>query len=77
MDTPTILNARLPLLGVKMTLNRVVVKLEAAWQEFRDFDSRYRSADATFDKLEINVRRSHSGLEEGERRIVGCVVGKI
>lgn len=36
-----------------------------------------RSADATFDRLDINVRRSQSGLEDGERRIVGCLVGKM
>lgn len=38
-DTPTTSNVTVRLLGVKMTLNRLAVKLEFAWQGLSDFDS--------------------------------------
>ena len=34
------------MLGVKTTLNKLAVKLELAWQAFRDFDSINRTAFA-------------------------------
>ena len=45
------------------------MKLELAWQGFRDFDSINRSGDAKGARETIVARQSHAGLDNDEKRI--------
>ena len=69
-DTPRILKAKLLLSGVKMTLNSVAVKLEFAWQGFKDSDSRNLKGDAKGARESIVVRESHAGFDSDEKRMM-------
>lgn len=71
-DTPRILKAKLLLSGVKTTLNNVAVKLELAWQGFKDCDSISLSGDARGAREANVTRKSHAGLDDAENRIVIC-----
>ncbi len=71
-DTPRIVKARLLLSGVKMTLKSVAVKLEFAWQGFKDSDSINLIGDAKGAREAIVVRKSHAGLDSGERCMMIC-----
>ena len=73
-ETPTILKAIDPLLGVKTTLKREAVKLELSWLGLSDFDSINRIADENCknvaSKVIISVR-----LDEARcRRMVDEVI---
>lgn len=71
-DTPRILKAKLLLSGVKMTLNSVAVKLELAWQGFRDSDSRNLKGEAKGARESIVVIDSHAGFDSDEKRMMIC-----
>ena len=71
-DTPRILNARLLLSGVKMTLNNVAVKLELDWQGFKDCDSINLSGDAKGARDTIVARDSHACFDNDGKRIMIC-----
>lgn len=66
------LKAKLLLSGVKMTLNNVAVKLEFAWQGFRDCDSINLSGDAKGARETIVARESHADPDNDEKRIMMC-----
>jgi hypothetical protein len=53
-ETPTMSKVKVLLSGVKMTSNKLAVKLELLWQELSDFDSIKRMAEAP----DRNVRRA-------------------
>ena len=69
-ETPRILKAKLLLSGVKMTLNSVAVKLEFAWQGFKDSDSMSLMDDAKDVRESMVVRDSHPGFESDEKRMM-------
>ena len=66
------LKAKLLLSGVKMTLNKVAVKLELAWQGFKDCDSINLIGDAKGARESSVAEKSHAGFEDDERRIMIC-----
>ena len=53
-----------------MTLNSVAVKLEFAWQGFKDSDSMSLIEDARGVRVSIVVRDSHAGFNNDERRMM-------
>ena len=53
-----------------MTLNSVAVKLEFAWQGFKDSDSMSLIDDAKGVRESMVVRDSHAGFEYDERRMM-------
>jgi hypothetical protein len=63
-ETPTISKVSVKLSGVKTTLNKLAVKLELAWQVFRDLVSINRMAEALERKERRDVRKT-----KGERNI--------
>ena len=63
------LKAKLLLSGVKMTLNNVAVKLEFAWQGFKDCDSINLIGDAKGARETVVARESHAGFDSDEKRI--------
>lgn len=73
-ETPTTSNAKVLLSGVKMTLNRVAVKLELSWQGLRDFDSIKFMADVKGERVSKVVRRVGKAVEDDERRMVRRLV---
>ena len=53
-----------------MTLNSVAVKLEFAWQGFKDSDSMSLIDDAKGVRASMVVRDSHAGFDNNERRMM-------
>ena len=70
------LKAKLLLSGVKMTLNRVAVKLEFAWQGFKDCDWINLIGDAKGARESAVVKRSHAGFDSDEERMMMCARGE-
>lgn len=69
-ETPTTSNARVLLSGVKSTLKSVAVKLEFAWQGFKDFDSINLIAVTVGRMLKKAARKSvNAGNIEGNRML--------
>lgn len=58
--------------GVKTTLNNVAVKLELAWQGFKDCDSINLSGEAKGARETIVAIESHAGLDNDDKRIIIC-----
>ena len=56
--------------GVNTTLNSVAVKLELAWQGFRDSDSINLIGDAKGASESVVARESHNGFDNDERRMM-------
>jgi hypothetical protein len=71
-ETPTISNARLLLLGVKETLNKLAVKLELPWHVLRDFDSINRRADGP-ERRERRDIKTVKGGSNVEDRTIACL----
>lgn len=55
-----------------MTLNNVAVKLELAWQGFKDCDSINLIGDAKGARETVVARESHAGFESDEKCIRIC-----
>lgn len=66
------LKAKLLLSGVKMTLNNVAVKLEFAWQGFKDSDSINLIGDAKGARETIVARNGHAVLDNDGKCIMIC-----
>ena len=56
--------------GVKMTLKSVAVKLEFAWQGFKDSDSINLIGDAGSARASIVVRESHADFDSDEKCMI-------
>lgn len=69
-ETPTTSNAMVLLSGVKMTLNKVAVKLELSWQGLRDFDSIRFMADVREERARKVVKTIGNALDDHDGRMV-------